>query len=135
MDKKTTDKLKEGVSVQEIENFGKKYRLELFFCIIFILATFFSRFLYGLGWSVFLAGIGGIIGIWIPKKIERATIGCFRFLRRQKSMTRWILAGVCFVLSVFLPPLVFAIIGLVAGHALHHNAMKSAPIHEDTHPE
>ena len=44
MDKKPNEKFKQGMSVQEIENFGKKFRLELFYSVLFILARLFWNF-------------------------------------------------------------------------------------------
>jgi hypothetical protein len=108
-------KLKEGMSVQELENFGKKYRFEIFFILYFILATLLTFLFFGATWSIFLAGIGGILGIWLPGKIEKAAKGAFRFVYKQEKVTRVILAVVGAAIAFFLPPLVFFFTGLMGG--------------------
>jgi hypothetical protein len=87
-------KLKEGVSVQELENFGKKYRFEIFFVVYFLLATLLTFIFFGAAWSVFLAGVGGILGIWLPKKIEKAAKAAFGFVFKQENAKNLVLAKV-----------------------------------------
>ena len=60
------DKIKEGVSVQELENWGKKYGFEITFLVYFILASIFTFVFFGPHWSIYLAGIGGALGVWLP---------------------------------------------------------------------
>jgi len=115
MDKKLT----EGVSVQELENFGKKYRFEIFFVVYFLLATLMTFLFFGAAWSIFLAGVGGILGIWLPKKIEKAAKAAFQFVYKQEKATKLILAIVGVIVSFFLPPLVFFFMGLMGGVGMH----------------
>ena len=117
-------KLKEGVSVQELENFGKKYRFEIFFVLYFLLATLLTFLFFGATWSVFLAGVGGIIGIWLPNKIEKAAQAAFRFVFKQEKATKIILAVVGVIVSFFLPPLVFFFMGLMGGTGMYNAASK-----------
>lgn len=117
-------KLKEGMSVQELENFGKKYRFEIFFVLYFLLATLLTFLFFGATWSVFLAGVGGIIGTWLPGKVEKAAQGAFRFIFKQEKATKIILAVVGIIISFFLPPLVFFCMGLMGGTGMHGAASK-----------
>ena len=117
-------KLKDGVSVQELENFGKKYRFELFFVIYFLLATLLSNFFFGTAWSIFLAGIGGILGIWLPKQVTKAAKAAFHFVFKQEKATKLVLAVVGVIVSFFLPPLVFFFMGLMGGTGIHKAASK-----------
>jgi len=135
MDKKVSDKLKDGVSVKEIENFGRKFFLEIFLTLMFVLASFFALVFYGKGWSITLAGIGGIIGTWCPKKISHATTSTFRWIQKQQKVTRIVVAVICLVFSVFIPPLVFLVIGIVAGQCFHSHAMPSAPSTPQSPPQ
>ncbi|NGX50202.1 MAG: hypothetical protein K1060chlam2_00043 [Chlamydiae bacterium] len=112
-------KLKEGVSVQELENFGKKYRFEIFFVVYFLLATLLTFLFFGPAWSVFLAGVGGILGIWLPKKVEKAARAAFQFVFKQEKATKLILAVVGVIVAFFLPPLVFFFMGLMGGTGMH----------------
>lgn len=135
MDKKPGDKFKEGMSVQEIENFGKKFRLELFYSVLFILAAFFGALMYAPGWSVFLGGIGGIVGIWIPDKVGMLVEGIYSFLKKQNAAVTWIIIGVSYVIAIFLPMLIYLIAGLGASHALYFSAVKAeGPKPPSDHP-
>lgn len=135
MDKKLGNKLTEGVSVKEIEQFSKRYFIELFFTLLFFLATLFSWLFWGLPWSILLAGIGGIIGTWMPKKIGQLSQSVFRFLRGQQKATRITLAIVFLIFAVFIPPLIYLLIGLAAAQSFFFHARDGAPHVENGHLE
>lgn len=116
-------KIKEGVSVQELENFGKKYGLEIFLVLYFLISTLLTFVFFGAAWSIFLAGIGGILGVWLPKKIEKAATAAFRFVFKQEKITKLILAIVGIIIAFFLPPLVFFFLGLAGGMGMHRAAL------------
>lgn len=125
------EKKKEGVSVKELESYAKKHRFEIFFCILFILASLFSLVLWGAPLSVFLAGIGGIVSVFMPTPIEK-------FAKKMASMvlgkegTTQLLAGiVALVVAIFLAPLIFLIMGLHAGKSMLRLAQESSH-HEGT---
>lgn len=113
---------KEGMSVRELESFGKKYRLEIVFLVYFVLATIFSAVFFGMGWSIYLAGIGGILGIFFPLKIESLSQGVFGFVFKQERATQITLAVVGLIISFFLPPLIFFLLGLMGGMGTHRQA-------------
>ncbi|MCB1107131.1 MAG: hypothetical protein KDK76_03445 [Chlamydiia bacterium] len=115
-------KIKEGVSVQEIENFGKKYRFEIFFVLYFLIATLLTFIFFSAAWSVFLAGVGGILGVWLPNKIEKAARAAFRFVFKQEKATKLVLAIVGVIIAFFLPPLVFFFLGLMGGSGMNKAA-------------
>jgi hypothetical protein len=115
-------KLKEGVSVQELENFGKKYSAEIFLVLYFVLAVLLSRFFFGPMWSIFLAGVGGILGVLLPIKVEKAVRGVFHFVNKQEKITRLILGIVGLIVAFFLPPLIFFFVGLVGGSGIYKAA-------------
>lgn len=120
---KTMDKkIKEGVSVQELENFGKKYLFEIFFVLYFLLATLLTFIFFGAAWSIFLAGVGGILGVWLPKKVEKAAKAAFHFVLKQEKTTKLVLGFVGLIISFFLPPLVFFFLGLIGGTGMHKAA-------------
>lgn len=116
-------KIKEGVSVQEIENFGKKYLIEIFLVLYFLIATLLTFMFFGAAWSISLAGVGGILGVWLPNKVEKAAKGTFHFVLKQEKATKLILAIVGVIVSFFLPPLVFFFMGLVGGTGMHKAAV------------
>lgn len=122
---KTGDGKPDGVTVQQIENFSKKHRIEIFFCIVFILSSFFSFVFYGPGWSVYAAGLGGAVAIWIPKFIGKGSLAAMHFCLKQNRITRIVIGVIGVVFSIFLPPLVFLCIGLIAGRNFHRQAIES----------
>lgn len=112
-------KLKEGMSVQELENFGKRYRFEIIFILYFLLATLLTFLFFGATWSIFLAGVGGILGVWLPSKVEKIFKAAFQFIYKQEKVTRLILAVVGAAVSFFLPPLIFFFMGLMGGAGMN----------------
>lgn len=109
------NKFSEGVSVKEIENFAKKHRVEVVFCLALVLACFFSFFMFGTGWSLFFASVGGILGMVFPQKVESIFRSIKNFVQKQESTTQLILAIVYLLLAIFIPPLVFLKLGSHAG--------------------
>lgn len=114
--------LKEGVSVKEIEGFAKKYHIQVVFCLSFILACIFSFVFFGHGWALILATIGAIIGVVMPGKLESFFRGMYHFIFKQEKITRIVLVVVTLLLSVFVPPLIFLILGLHGGKYMVHIA-------------
>jgi uncharacterized membrane protein YjjP (DUF1212 family) len=108
---------KEGVSVKEIEAFAKKHRFEVFFCLAFILACFFS-FLWGPWWSVIFATIGGIVGVLLSSKLPPLSKSVFSFIFKQEPTVQLVLGIVGLILAIFLPPLYFLLLGLHGGKDL-----------------
>lgn len=123
------EKKKEGVSVREIENFAKKHYFELFYCILFVLASLFSFVFWGTGLSILLAGAGGVIAVFLPGKIEFMSKKIYHFVFKQEKMVQIVLAVVALIVAIFLPPLVFLSIGLHAGKSMYHQAMEIASQH------
>jgi hypothetical protein len=116
---------KEGVSVKEIEEFTKKHRFEVFFCLAFILACLFTFAMWGPGWSVVGAAVGAVIGVLLEKKVEGASRAAFTFVFRQERTTQLILGIVFLVLAIFIPPLYFLLLGVHGGKDLHRFAIET----------
>lgn len=106
-----------GVSVQQLENFAKKNRLEVFYSIAFILSAIFTFLFFGTAWSIFAVAIGGVLGTWFPKKVGGLFSSVLEFVFKQERVTQLVLAGVGWVIAIFLPPVVFAFLGLLGGKA------------------
>ncbi len=118
------DKSKEGLSVKEIEAFAKKHRFEVFFCLAFVLACFFTFVLWGPGWSIIAASIGAILGILLEGKVTHMSKVVFSFIFKQDPTVQLVLGIVSLILAIFLPPLYFLILGLHGGKDLVHWAME-----------
>jgi hypothetical protein len=118
------EKKKEGVSVKELEAFTKKHRFEVFFCLSFVFACFFSFVFFGPGWGIVFASIGGILGTLLPGKIEHFAKKTYHFIFKQEQTTQMVLGIVTLIISIFLPPLIFLIMGLHGGKSMYHLAME-----------
>lgn len=117
------NKKKEGVSVKEIESFAKKHRFEVIFCLIFVLACFFSFVMWGPWWTIIAATAGAILGVFFPSKVAGVSTKILQFVFKQEQTTQLVLAIVCLILAIFIPPLIFIILGLHGGKDLLKMAM------------
>lgn len=118
------NKPKEGISVREIEHFTKKHRYEVFFCLAFILACFFTFVLWGPAWSIIAATIGAVLGILLTNKITNLSKSMFQFIFKHELTTQLVLGIVFLILAIFLPPLYFLLLGLHGGKDMHYWAME-----------
>lgn len=114
------NKTKEGMSVKEIESFAKKHRFEVFFCLAFILACFFSFVMFGPGWAIIAAAVGGLIGVLLAGKVMHMCRSVLSFVFKQEAATQIVIGVVLLVLAIVIPPLIFLILGLHGGKDLVH---------------
>ena len=115
------NKLKEGLSVKEIENFTKKHRFEVFFCIAFVFACFFSFFIFSPGWGIFCATVGAIIGLTMTDKVGNFARIVFRFVNKQETTIQIIMGVAGLLVAIFLSPLVFFFLGIHGGKSIHQS--------------
>lgn len=118
------NKPKEGVSVKEIEEFAKKHRFEVFFCLAFLFACFFTFVMWGPGWSIVATTAGAVLGVLLPGKISHFSKTIFQFIFKQEKTTQLVLGIVALILSIFLPPLIFLLTGMHGGKDMYHRAME-----------
>jgi hypothetical protein len=114
------NKAKDGMSIKEIEEFSKKHRFEVFFCLAFILACLFTFAMWGPGWSIIASAVGAVVGILFFGKVEYFSKKGFQFIFKHESGTQLVLAIVLLVLTIFIPPVYFLILGLHGGKSLRH---------------
>jgi hypothetical protein len=121
------NKAKEGISVKELENFARKHRFEVFFCALFVLACIFSFYsFFRPCWSIILATAGGVLSVIFPGNVEMLLRKMLKFVFGQ-DMTLLIVFGVVgLILAIFLPLLIFFVVGLCGGRALYQMAMDSS---------
>ncbi len=112
------EKKKEGVSVKEIESYTKKHRFEMFYALFFILACLFTLVFWGPVISIFVAGIGAIIAVFLPEKVQMLFGKMLDFFFKQEGTTQMILGIVGLIVAIFLAPLVFLMLGLHGGMSL-----------------
>ncbi len=123
MDKnKFTEKLKEGVSVHEIEQFARKHTTEVFTVLALIIGSISSAFGFftGPGLSVFFVAIGAILGIFLPLQVEQKLKQLYGFIFKQEKSTQLVLGAVKLVVAIFIPFVLFGLIGLLAGTSYHY---------------
>lgn len=111
-------KKKEGVSVKELEGYAKKNRFEIFFCILFILASLFTLIFWGPMWSVFATGVGGILSVLFTHQVENLAHKVLGTITSKELTFQLIIALLAFIVAIFLAPLVFLLFGLHAGLSL-----------------
>ena len=117
-----TKKIKEGISVKEIEGFAKKHRFVLFFALALLLSCLFS-FVFFKGWTMLAAAAGGILGALFPQKFASSFQKIGSFFRKQEEVTQLILLVVGLGLAIFLPILTFFILGGAGGKYFHGLSM------------
>lgn len=123
MDKgKFKEKIKEGVSVREIEEFARQHTIEVFAILAIIIATITSIWDYFTGsrMAIFFLAIGTIIAILFPVPIERGLKRFYNFVIKQEKATQIIVGIVKIVAAIFVPFILFAVIGLLAGSSFHY---------------
>jgi len=122
------NKLKEGMSVKEIEEFAKKHRYEVFFCLVFLLACIFGLVGYFKpGWNILFAMGGSILGVIFPSKVEMFSKKVFSFAFKQDKTVLILLGIVGLIFAIFIPFVVFLFVGLFGGRTMHQMAIDSSP--------
>ncbi len=116
-----SDKIKEGVSVQEIEDFAKKYTNEMFLVLAFVIACISSIFDFFTGptFSIVCATIGAIVALLMPERIREIAEKISGFIHKKDKTTQIVVGIVRIVIAIFLPFILFAGIGLQCGIGFH----------------
>ncbi|HEY4254879.1 MAG TPA: hypothetical protein VGM34_00850, partial [Chlamydiales bacterium] len=132
---KFTKKFKEGVSVQEIENFARKHTTEVFTVLALVIGSISSSwgFFTGPKMTIFFLVIGTILGIFFPAPVERGLKQLYAFSYKQEKMTQMVLGIVKIVVALFIPFLLFGVFGLLAGTSYHYYT-RHAQIGESNKP-
>jgi hypothetical protein len=123
MDKnKFTDKLKEGVSVHEIESFARKHTSEVFSVLAIVIGSISSMFDFftGAGFSILFIAVGVILGVFFPAPVEKGLKQLYGFTNKQEKTTQMILGAVKIVIAIFIPFVIFGVLGLLAGTSYHY---------------
>jgi hypothetical protein len=119
---KFTEKLKEGVSVKEIESFARQHTVEVLSVLAIIIATITScwDFFTGPKMSLFFAALGTIITILFPVPVERTLKRFYSFTIKQEKSAQLMIGVVKIVVAIFIPFILFALVGLLAGSSYHY---------------
>ncbi len=135
MVKKLMDKIKEGVSVQEVEDFARKYTTEVFSVLAIAIGSISSMydFFTGPKMTIFFIAVGVILGIFFPAPIEKGLKQFYSFSFKQEKTTQLILGLVKVIIGLFIPFVLFGFMGLLAGTSYHYYTRR-AQIMSDNHP-
>lgn len=119
--KKFSDHLKDGISVRDIEEFARKHTTEVFGILAIVIGSISSAFDFftGPGLSLFLLMVGSILSLVFPAQVERNLKQLFNFLSKQDKTTEMIIGCVEIVIAIFVPFLIFGLLGLLAGTSFH----------------
>ncbi len=111
------EKFKEGISVKELENFARKHVSEVFSILALILAAFSSMFDFFTGplMSIAFATLGAIVSIAFVDKTTQFVKKISVYLFRQDKKGQYIIGAIRIVIALFLPFIIFAEIGILAG--------------------
>jgi cation transport ATPase len=116
------DKLKEGISVQDLETFARRYTHELFLILAIIIASISSMFHFFMSpsWAISFAALATVVSIGFPEQMSRFQKPIFSFLYKQEKSMLMIIGIVRLIVALFLPFVIFTEIGMLAGMAFHH---------------
>jgi len=119
---KFTEKLKAGVSVQEIENFTRKHLTEVIAVAALVIGAASScwDFFIGPRLTILFFTLGAVLGIFFPTPIEKRLNHMYAFCNKQETTTQLVLGAVKIVVAIFIPFVLFGIFGLLAGTAYHY---------------
>lgn len=116
------DKLKEGVSVQEVESFARKHTNEVFSLVALIVGAVSSMFDFftGPSMTILFLAVGAAVGMLLPAPIEKGLKQFFHFMGKQEKSTRMVIGGVKIVVGIFIPFVLFGVYGLLAGTSYNY---------------
>jgi len=119
---KFTEKLKAGVSVQEIENFTRKHLTEVMTVVALVIAAASSAwdFFVGPRLAILFFTLGTVLAIFFPVPIERGLNRIYGFAYKQETTTQIVLGAVKIVVAIFIPFVLFGVFGLLAGTSYHY---------------
>lgn len=137
MVKRFMDKVKDGVSFQEVEDLAHKYTTEVFTVLAIIIGSISSMFDFFTGpkMTIGFLAIGVVLGIFFSVPVEKTLKQYYSFSYKQEKMTQMILGLVSIVVSLFIPFLFFGLLGLLAGTSYHYYSRHAQIMSENKPPQ
>jgi hypothetical protein len=135
MPKNLMDKMKEGVSVQDMEDFARKYTTEVFSVLAIVIGTISSMydFFTGAKLTLLLLTAGVMVGTFVPAPVEKWLKQYYSFAHKQEKTSQMVLGCVLIVIALFIPFVLFGFVGLLAGTSYHYYT-RHAQIMSETKP-
>lgn len=136
MVRKFMDKIKEGVSVQEVEDFARKYTAEVFTVLAIIVASISSMYDYFTGpkMAILFLALSTVVGIFFTAPVDRGLKQFYSFQAKQEKMTQLVIGLLKIIVALFIPFILFAGLGLLAGSSFHYYMRRSEIIMENKPP-
>ncbi len=120
------DGKKEGVSVKEIEEFAKKHKFEVFFCLLFLVACVFGLIrIFSPSWNIFFGMAGAAAGVVFPARVEHILKKVFHFAFKQDKTILMVLGAVSLLIAGVFPFVIFLLVGASGGVAIHRMSSQS----------
>jgi len=131
---KIVDKLKEGVSIHELEGFASKHTTEVFTVIAMIIGAVSSSydFFTGPRLTIIFLTLGALVAVFFPAPVEKGLKQLYSFTFKQEKMTEILLGAVKIVVAIFIPFLYFGLLGLLAGTSYHYYIRHAQIMSENT---
>jgi hypothetical protein len=110
-----------GIPVKDIEQYARKHVNELFFALAILVGVISSilDFFTGPMWTIAFLGLGTIISLAYPQKMLRIERAILEFMNKQEMFLQIVLGAVQIIFAIFVPFIVFFLIGILAGIAFH----------------
>lgn len=102
----------------EIEEMTRAYQVSIAWSVVVILACIFTLAWGHYAWSIILWTITTVVGLFFNKGVEKITEGVHKFLHKQEMITKIALFCLGIIISIFLAPAIFALLGFGSGTAL-----------------
>ena len=98
--------------------------MEVFTVTALVIGAISSAFDFFTGpkFTIFLFTLGAILGIFFPSPIERGIKRLSSFFYKQEKITQIIVGAMETIVAIFIPFVLFGILGLLAGTAYHYYA-------------
>ncbi|MBS0615184.1 MAG: hypothetical protein JSR58_01360 [Verrucomicrobia bacterium] len=120
------NKPKEGMSVKELEEYAKKHRYEVFFCLLLVVSGIATLFKMWPRWSIIFVAAGAILSILMPGKIDMLMKKAFSFVFERDKTIQIVFGLFALIIGIFLPPLIFLLVGMFGGRAMNQMAMNAS---------
>ena len=116
--------------------FRRKYTTEVFTVVAIVIGAISSMFDFFAGPSltILFTAIGVILGIFFPAPVENGLKQLYGFIFKQEKTTQIIIGAVQIVIGLFIPFLLFGVVGLLAGTSYHYYT-RHAQILSDNNPK
>ena len=127
MEHNTENEKKSGFTVSELEGTAKKYASEIGLAVIFVVTALFTLIWGGamMVWSVILCMALAVVGACTPNSMMNMITKALDFVYKEKAIL--IATGIVLqIVAIFVPVLIFAVLGLIAGGYLSSSMKKKA---------